>query len=237
MNETPGNKRSKEWLLGRLKRRILTMELEPGANLDEAALGRECGLSRTPVRDVLRQLAGEGYIRIEENRGAFVAPMTYQTLRVFFMTAPPIYAIIAALAVENFRPAQLTELRKAQESFRRAIDAGDPERMAYYNNRFHLVMGEMADNVYLWPTLQRLLIDHARIGQTFYRSRSPQMAERMATACEHHDGFIAAVENRDAEAARRLAHEHWALSRDNIEMFVRPDPLAIDFDAGTAAGG
>ncbi|NNF77364.1 MAG: GntR family transcriptional regulator, partial [Rhizobiales bacterium] len=58
------NKNSKEQLLTSLRRRILTLDLEPGQSLDEATISREYALSRTPVRDVLRQLAGEGYLTI-----------------------------------------------------------------------------------------------------------------------------------------------------------------------------
>ncbi|WP_282608522.1 GntR family transcriptional regulator [Pelagibius sp. Alg239-R121] len=218
----------KEKLYNDLKHRILTLDLEPGANLDETRLGEEYALSRTPVRDILRQLAGEGYLIIEENRGAFVAPMSHKTLRDFFLTAPPVYASIAALAVDNWKPAQLAALKEAQEGFRKGIEASDVDQMAFYNNRFHLIMGEMADNQYLWPSLQRLLIDHARIGQTFYSPRNESLSERLSEACDHHDLFIAAIENRDRETARRLAFDHWELSRDSIEMFVRPDPLDMD---------
>lgn len=51
-----------------LRRRILTMDLAPGAVLDEVALGEAYGLSRSPVREILRQMAGEGYVEIEANR-------------------------------------------------------------------------------------------------------------------------------------------------------------------------
>ncbi len=218
----------KDRLLSDLRRRILTMDLDPGMSLDEATLGQAYGLSRTPVRDVLRLLAGEGYVRIERNRGAFVSPMTHKTLRNFFRTAPPVYASIAALAVENHTAAQLAELEDAQARFREATEGGKADQMAYQNTRFHLIMGEMADNAYLWPSLQRLLIDHARIAQTFYRPQDASMRARMSTACTHHDEFIDAIGRGDKEAARRLALEHWALSRDVMEMFVRPDPLELD---------
>ncbi len=220
----------KEQLYSDLKRRILTMDLEPGANLDETTLGRAYDLSRTPVRDVLRQLAGEGYLNIEENRGAFAAPMSLKTLRDFFQTAPPVYASIAALAAVNRTSTQLSDLKTAQHAFQAAVNSGEADQMAYHNNRFHLIIGEMADNQYLWPSLQRLLIDHARIGQTFYRPSNEMMEHRLKTACLHHDQFIDAIEAGDRIMAQQLAYDHWELSRDSIEMFVRPDPLEMQLD-------
>ncbi|TIR55534.1 MAG: GntR family transcriptional regulator, partial [Mesorhizobium sp.] len=65
-------KGSKGSLYDDLKRRILTMELDPDEDLDEVALSERYGLSRTPVREIFRRLEGEGYIEIRANRGARV---------------------------------------------------------------------------------------------------------------------------------------------------------------------
>jgi DNA-binding GntR family transcriptional regulator len=108
-----------------------------------------------------------------------------------------------------------------------AVEAGAVEDMVYWNDRFHFVIGEMADNQYLMPSLRRLLIDHARIGQTFWRARTPQMAGRIAAAAEQHDRLIELIEAGDEEGAVALTLEHWALSRDHMEMFSRPGPLPI----------
>ena len=224
-------KANKERLYEDLKRRVLTLDLEPDTDLDETRLSAEYGMSRTPVRDVLRQLAGEGYVSIVDNKGASVASMNHKTLRDFFITAPAIYASIARLAVENARPAQIKTLKAVQKQFRAGVETCDTEALIFFNNEFHSVMGDMADNQYLTPSLRRLLIDHARIGQTFFRGHN---AERLRSACEHHDAFIEAIERHDAEAAVQLAHDHWALSRDQIELFVRPDPLAMDDVSGAA---
>jgi len=68
-------KNSKDTLYDDLKKRILTLNLEPGIDLDEVKISTEYGLSRTPVREVFRRLAGEGYIEIRNNRGASVSSM------------------------------------------------------------------------------------------------------------------------------------------------------------------
>jgi len=219
---------NKERLYADLKRRILTLDLDPGAHLDETSLSARYGISRTPLREVFRQLAGEGYIQIRDNRGTIVSPMSHKSMRDFFLTAPLIYASIARLAAQNARPEQIAELRDIQARFRKAVEADSADDMIYWNDRFHFVMGQMADNQYLMPSLQRLLIDHARIGQTFWRARNPEMRERIHAAAEQHDRFIALIEAGDAEGAVALTLEHWGLSRDHMDMFVRPDPLPID---------
>ena len=88
-------------------------------------------------------------------------------------------------------------------------------------------MGEMADNPYLKPSYDRLLIDHARISQTFYRPRDPKMVGRMIMAQSHHDQMIAAIEQGDSKRIVELVADHWELSHDMLDYFVRPDPLPI----------
>ncbi|TIT70850.1 MAG: GntR family transcriptional regulator, partial [Mesorhizobium sp.] len=168
-------KGSKGSLYDDLKRRILTMELDPDEDLDEVALSERYGLSRTPVREIFRRLEGEGYIEIRANRGARVVPMNHSTLRQFFLVAPMVYAAIGRLAVQNFKPSQLVDLKDTQERFRAASKSGDALSMVVENNRFHEIIGEMSGNAYLQPSLGRLLIDHARIGHTFFRPRNDDM--------------------------------------------------------------
>jgi len=221
-------KGSKSALYEDLKRQILTMELDPDDALDEVVISERYGLSRTPVREVFRRLAGEGYIDIRENQRARVIPMNYATLRNFFLVAPMIYAAIGRLAVQNFKPRQLTELKETQIRFRKATVSKDALAMVVENNRFHAIMGEMACNHYLEPCLGRLLIDHARIGNTFFRSQNKDMEKRLEQSAGHHDALIEAIERRDESAVVDLVFEHWELSRENMEIFIAPQGIKAD---------
>jgi DNA-binding GntR family transcriptional regulator len=184
-----------------LRARILTLDIAPGESLDESELSARHGLSRTPLREVLQMLAGEGYLMLEPNRGARATSMDLAVMRAFFQTAPMIYAGAARLAADNRTTDQLNQLKDAQRAFRASIKAGDAAAASLNNHRFHHVIGEMADNAYLMPSLNRLLIDHTRLGQTFYRPGSP--AERMLVlkAAEQHDAMIAAIEDHDCDSA------------------------------------
>ena len=221
-------KNGKTTLLETLKRQILTLELPPDHDLDEVRLSEEYGISRTPVRDVLRQLAGEGYIDIRENRGARVIPMNHATLRDFFLVAPMIYEAVGRLAVQNFKAAQMEQLKDCQERFRAAISRRDAEAMVVENNRFHAIIGEMANSAYLKPSFSKLLIDHARIGETFFRPTNDEMEAGLAKSCEHHDEIIQAIAEKDEAAVVRLVFEHWELSRGNMEMFIAPKGLTSE---------
>jgi len=227
-------KDKKARLLADVRRDVLTLAMEPGGDLDEASLADEYGLSRTPLRDAIRELAGEGNLTLHQNRGARVADMGHRTLRDFFLAAPMIYSSVTRLAAENATATQLDELKEAQEAFKAALRSGNASDRTLSNNRFHAITGEMAGNVYLQPSLNRLLIDHARISMTFYQPRNSRMAENVVLASAQHEGIIRAIENGNADHAAQLALDHWELSRGQIELFVMP--TALEAPLGVAPG-
>lgn len=208
-----------------LKHQILTLERAPDEDLDEVSLGESYGISRTPVRDVLRQLAGEGYVLIRENRGARVIPMNHATMRDFFSVAPVIYEAVARLAVQNFRPQQLEQLKACQVRFRAALEARDHVAMVVENTLFHTVIGDMSASSFLNPSYSKLLIDHARIGHTFFRPRTAAMQDELQQSCDQHDQMIDAIGKHDEEGMVDLIYRHWGICRSNMEMFVAPREL------------
>jgi len=220
----------KEDCRAELIQRILTLKIAPGAMLDEAALSDEFGLSRTPLREVYQSLAGEGYLTLLRNRGAKVSSMDLESMRNFFQSAPMIYSAVGRLATENANPAQIADLQETQRRFRKACEEGETREMAIHNHRFHEIIGEMAESVYLEPSLRRLLIDHTRMSQMFYKPVNSKERLLVWDACDQHDSMIVAIEDSDAEAMVRLTLEHWELSRNRIEKFSRPDPLEFDLE-------
>ena len=217
----------KDACLADLKRRILSLDLAPGAALDEARLAEHYGVSRTPMREVLQRLTGLGFAVMEDNRGAKVASMNIAAMRTFFQTAPLIYASIARLAAENRPSAQLVSLQETQDAFCTATRAKDANAASLANHRFHEMVGEMAHNPYLMAALSRMLIDHTRLSQTFYRPASDDEAALVDSARVQHDQMIDAIASRDADRATELTLRHWDLSQNRMERFVRPDPLPL----------
>lgn len=215
-----------------LVQRILTMDIGPGSVLDETLLSEQYDLSRTPLREVFQKLAGEGFLDLEENRGAKVSSMDLESMRKFFQSAPMIYSAIAQLACENASSDQIAKLKSVQHTFRGNAEVGDVHAMAVQNHSFHKIIGEMASNPYLSPSLNRLLIDHTRMSQKFYRPSNSSERKKIWLACDQHDQMIEAIEKRAPSLAIQLTLDHWALSRDHIAKYVQTDPLEIDLDIG-----
>ncbi len=211
-----------------LRRRILNMDMSPGSVVDEVALSEEFGLSRPPVRELLRQMAAEGYLELEANRAARVSAMSLQSLRGFFLAAPLVYIATTQLAAANATRADIDNLKKIQKAFCAAIASDDVEGRVLWNDEFHLEIGKIARNPYLMPSLRRLLIDHARLGKVFYRHpTTPDMHERFKAAVEQHDQIIAAIERHDAEACGALVRAHLDLSRLRMADYAAPEGVDV----------
>ncbi|MEE1925980.1 GntR family transcriptional regulator [Pseudomonas sp. 148P] len=211
-----------------LRRRILSMELAPGAVVDELALCDEFGLSRPPVRELLRQIAAEGYIELEANRAPRVAAMSHESLRAFFLAAPLVYIATTQLAATRATEAEIEELRRIQARFRQAIEEQHVENRVIYNDEFHLEIGKMAHNDYLMPSLRRVLIDHARLGKIFYRHPTTvDMQKDLELACDQHDQIIEAIARHDTEAAGQLIREHMELSRRRMAEYAAPEGMEV----------
>ncbi len=216
---------------------ILTLRLSPGADLDEHSLCAEFEVSRTPLREVLRQLAGEGYVELRENRGARVTGLDHTTLHEFFTSAPMIYGAVLRLAARHATAPQIQQLKSAQRIFKQSLKREDSAARSMANHRFHAITGDMANNTFLLPSFNRLLIDHARIGTTFFRQGDSDKSAsstaqhdtltQQAIADQHHDQIIDAIEQRDEITAASLATEHWNLSRHQIERYVMADALTL----------
>lgn len=211
-----------------LRRRILNMDMAPGSVVDELALCDEFGLSRPPVRELLRQIAAEGYIELEANRAPRVAAMNHDSLHSFFLAAPLIYVATTQLAATHATATEIEVLKGIQSLFRQAMQDKDVEMRVLYNDAFHLEIGKMAHNDYLMPSLRRVLIDHARLGRIFYRHPTTDDMQRdLELACDQHDQMIEAIERRDPQAAGLLVRAHMELSRRRMAEYAAPEGMEV----------
>ena len=121
--------------------------------------------------------------------------------------------MFARLAAENRRSDEIPVLKAIQEDFRAAVTVGRHRRQsALLNHAFHEQIGVMSHNPYLRASLGRMLIDHTRLSQTFYRPTSADEESRVARAIEQHDAMIVAIERQEPSIAIDLTIDHWNLS-------------------------
>lgn len=146
---------------------ILSGELAPGAQLSEEALAHRCQVSRTPVREALRRLESELFLRRSESQRTFVAEWSLDDLEDAFELRAMLEGHAAGRAAERITPAQLAQLREHNREIRRAIDLPVPDvaRFLEHNREFHAIVLQAAGSTRLSSTLS-LLIEQPVVWRT-----------------------------------------------------------------------
>ncbi len=207
-----------------VRERILRGVYPAASRLTEQEIARASGVSRTPVREALRRLQAEGYIRTSANQGAVVAEWTAEDMdHVFELRAllEPYGAARAARHIGAEGIAQLRELANSQYAESEARSPGFIERIGDLNSRFHRLLQSYSGN----PRLAKLmpaLVEAPLVLKTFAHYRSDELLRSAA----HHLEIVSALESRDAEwaaavmkshvlAAQNSAHRRAAVARES----------------------
>jgi DNA-binding GntR family transcriptional regulator len=210
---------SKEALYDELRRRIVTMELEPGTDLDEAELSNFYGMSRTPVREILIRLQSEGLVVQRRNRGCMVAPLDMATLQSWFEAGRMIHRAMVRLAAERRTEADLDAIEAAMKEFEAATEARDKLRMLYANERFHDLIGRAARNPYLYASYRRVTADHERISELCYGYEAQGYAQQDSQLnIDEHRQLFDAIAAGDADTAEQVIDAHLSLAREGLRQ-------------------
>ncbi|MEL6318001.1 MAG: GntR family transcriptional regulator [Pseudomonadota bacterium] len=202
-------------LVDRLRSLIVDGTLAPGMKVNEQMLCDQFGVSRTPLREALRSLAGEGLIVQTPRRGAMVAPITRADLEEAFPIVGALEALAGELAAPNFTDADLIAADALQTRLEAAHADGDLAAHRAANEATHALILKVAAN----PTLERLIrgLD-ARVSRA--RRMANLSAERWGQAVTEHREILEAMRARDgawlgAALKRHLANKLSAL-RDHL---------------------
>lgn len=194
---------------------IVRGQLGPGAALDEMELARRFRVSRTPVREAIRQLAASGLIEVRAHRGAVVAKPDEERLVGMFEAMAELEALCAGLAAERMTVAERRVLEAAHEEMRALIQVGDPQRFHEINEAFHGAIYAGAHNTYL---AELTLTTRVRV-QPFRRAQFRNLG-RLAKSHAEHDQVVTAIMRGDRAKAASLMHAHIATVRDEYEHYV-----------------
>jgi DNA-binding GntR family transcriptional regulator len=143
-----------------LRRRIIHLELPPGARLREQALAEEFGVSRTPIRRVLDRLAHEGLVTIQPGSGASVSNVEFGALRVVWALRLKIGELVADFVRLPAPPAILERLDACLTRLD-AIESTEP--LTYLYDDYHEIMLDVMSNGPLRSIFDQLYAQTARM--------------------------------------------------------------------------
>lgn len=188
-----------------LRDEILELVLEPGSPIDEVQLAERFGMSRTPIREALVRLAGEGLVETLPNRSTMVANINFLNLHTFFDAITLMYRVTTRLAAQNHRPEDLVIIRRWGADFAAAVAAQDALSMIATNREFHAAIAEAGRNPYYISLFLRLLDEGRRILRLYYQSFDDRLPQQYV---EEHEKMIAAIAARDIALSDKLGKAH-----------------------------
>jgi DNA-binding GntR family transcriptional regulator len=225
-------------LAATLQARVLSGEIPSGTRLRQEAIAREFGVSRTPVREALRQLQAIGIAQVEHNRGAIVRGPTARQLREAYEVRAELEGLAAQLAATRIVDDQLDRLRQAQRLFRRSIETlishrrrsrqvppwDDDSDWVRGNDLFHQVIQEASGNELLLRTISEL---HRMFPRALTWSALSESSALLEENVRQHNAILEAIEARDPAAARGRMVEH---------IYAAGELIAHRFELASDAG-
>jgi DNA-binding GntR family transcriptional regulator len=194
---------------------IVDGRLAIGARLDETELAERFGVSRTPIREALLQLAMTGLVEIKPRRGALVSAPDPQLLIAMFETMAEIEAACGRLAARRLIPADEAALKAALAACAAAAEAQDPERYYDENYVFHTVVYQACRNGFL-AEQARLL--HRRLAP--FRRMQLRARHRLGQSLAEHEAIVAAIVAGDETGAAERLRAHVIVQGDRFSDLV-----------------
>ena len=190
----------------KIREDILNGKYKENDELRENTIGKELGVSRTPVREALRQLELEGLVSIIPNKGAYVTGISHKDVWDIYVIRSMLEGLCARWAAEHIKEAQLDELEETilLSEFQMKKESGfSAEQVAALDSRFHSILYEASGSRILSP----VLTDFHNYVQTA-RTSSVVSEDRARKSIREHRQILRAIRDRDGEMAEHLANEH-----------------------------
>lgn len=192
---------------------ILKGKFKENEELREATLGKELGVSRTPVREALRQLELEGLVHIIPNKGAYVTGITEKDVHDIYMTRSMLEGLCARWAAEHISEEQIQEMEEVLLLTEYHLDRGNAEQLAELDGKFHEVLYDASQS----RILRHILSDFHKYVQVA-RKRSVKKEDRAKKSLEEHREILNALRTGDAGRAEELAHIHILNVMENLHI-------------------
>jgi DNA-binding GntR family transcriptional regulator len=200
-------------VIAEMRRRIITGEIAAQVNLSELALAEEFGVSRTPVREALKQLQTEGLVEIRPRVGTFVTSPSRREITELFEMKELLEGAAARFLAQRGRVPELEQLMANLDEADRAVARDDRPRYAQLVEEFHDLLIRGADNTKL-EAHYRMLMNQLAYSRLVTTSLS-QPGRALQSDREHHR-VLELVIAKDGDSAERVMREHVRASRQAL---------------------
>jgi DNA-binding GntR family transcriptional regulator len=190
-----------------LRGAIAEGRLKPGDRVRELALADELGISRTPIREAMQRLAGDGLLQLDSRNGAKVTELSLDAIRELYDLREILEGSAARFAARNATAND--RLRLDAILAKEAEHAGDPTALAKLNKLFHQTLCQAAHNRYLSSAVATFSTTLLLLGPTTLAAH-----HRADESQAEHRAIVAAVNAGDAARAESLMQGHIRRARE-----------------------
>ncbi len=221
-----------------LRERILALKLAPGEEIDEPAVRKEFGVSRTPIREALLRLAAEDLVDLVANRPARVSSINFIEVGELFEAFELCQRFVTRLACTRHTPEDLADARLHAKGYEMAAKHRDFRTMADANYRFHMTIARAARNRIMLEAYQRQLDRTLRMASLVLRNafeNDLSYKQYIARVVAEHEEMIKLIAAKKSDAADRLAMLHAQLFKERVAAYILSN-RAGEIDLSGAAG-
>lgn len=208
----------------KLREDILSGVYKEHEELREITIGEELGVSRTPVREALRQLELEGLVTIIPNKGAYVTGITPKDVYDIYKIRSMLEGVCARWATEHITEKQIEELEEVlllSEFHLQKKGEEKAEQVTELDGKFHKVLYEASES----RILEHVLSDFHKYVQ-MARALSVGEKNRAQKSVQEHREILEAIRNRDMDLAEELANRHILNVMENLHLSKQEDRTA-----------
>jgi DNA-binding GntR family transcriptional regulator len=205
-----------------LRQGILSGAFESGQPLRQEQIAEDFGVSKSPVREALRQLAGEGLVTFSPHRGAVVSEISYEEAREITEIRISLESLALRLAVPNITE---EDLEQVEEVFRLADSEEDISRYANLCWQFHEILCGFAGR----PRLQNMIESLHATYDLYVRVSSREVMRNKARSQRQHREILDACRSKDADAAVKALEDNiWSAFDEIIAHMERSEDPGED---------
>ena len=200
----------KQYAYDQIKEAIISNKLKSGEPISERAICEDLGMSRTPVREALVELAKDGMLSSDQGRGFFVAKIKFEDMAEIYDIRDVLECLAVRLTTERATEKEILELETIYKAGKKALEENDTETFMQIDMNFHLAIASLSRNKRL---LDMLISIYSPITMMAAMTRDDKEVQDLAVSS--HEDIMKAILEKDPKAASEAMHRHIERIRSN----------------------
>ena len=213
-----------------IKDRIISLGLAPGVLIDESGLAKELGIGRTPLREAIIRLVGEGLMESLPGRGHCVKTVDLNDIKALFEALVIAERAAAYLAAQRISPDEIEDLNQTNRKLKEAMAQRDYLAVTRLNSKLHRVIYTAARNPYLFSSLNFIQGLSQRLAYLCFMNQgdTAELDRHNKKVSRDHDLIIDLLGKGDGAGLVEVCKRHVELFHQRVSKYTLPGGIELD---------